>query len=186
MRESIIAETEKIIFRFLEEFKVISRCQLIKLLYLYDLTCKQMNIDSGTGLPYAWHLQGPYCYEINVAINNLIVKKKINLKDNNPIYELVVNEELKLKPIEKNIIRYITIYYSKLSYDELKYFVFNTAPMIKARKGKLFDKLDMNVKSEELDNLPSSKTCLKIDLTYFSEFTSLNESIEKLEKSFFN
>ena len=52
-------KTKKIILKLLQK-KSLTKFQIVKLIYIYDLACKQLNIDSDTKLPFIWYNYGLY------------------------------------------------------------------------------------------------------------------------------
>ena len=174
-------KTKRIILKFLQETKSLTKFQLVKLVYIYDLACKQLEITSDTKLPFIWHHYGPYCEEIEKAILDLEIANKIEVEEiiTNSGYPCFIHKAKtdrspKLKNIENKVIRYIIKHYARLSYKELKDFVYHTAPMVKAQKRERFIKLNMNLKPELQEGVQDSpeiaRVILEADLTDISDY----------------
>jgi len=189
-----LKRTKEIIINILQEKKSLTKFHISKLLYLYDLTCIQLNIDACTGLPFIWHQQGPYCIEIEKAIWQLEDAKKISIRNYTStkgheclIHELIApGTPTNLTEIEKQIIKYLVKEYAPLKYQQLRDFVYATPPMVKAQKGKRFEKIDMKAqsKNKNLYNKEMAQMIFESNNTSRSKYIPIDNAIKMFEHAF--
>lgn len=126
--------------------KSLSRTKIAKLLYLIDLAWLELYGSTLTGLPYAYHPDGPYCNEIEAALWSLQDEGVVRLHSGS--YR---DEDVACTPIdniEGKVVHHVVENFASRSLSDLIDFVHKTPPMIRAG-GKRLRNVEMQLEKSE-------------------------------------